>query len=98
MASLTAGVVLVLLGVASAAFGALVLLAPTGVVPAVAGLALLGALASSLRAALAEPGEQIPAVVTFATAASGMAIAGVNAAFWALLAGLVVRLVLRFGR
>jgi benzoate membrane transport protein len=98
VASLTAGIVLVLLGVASAAFGALVLLAPTGVVPAVAGLALLGALASSLRAALAEPVEQIPAVVTFATAASGMAIAGVNAAFWALLAGLVVRLVLRVGR
>jgi benzoate membrane transport protein len=98
VASLTAGIVLVLLGVASAAFGALVLLAPTGVVPAVAGLALLGALASSLRAALAEPGEQIPAVVTFATAASGMAIAGVNAAFWALLAGLVVRLVLRVER
>ncbi|TFV65016.1 UNVERIFIED_ORG: benzoate/H(+) symporter BenE family transporter [Bacillus sp. AZ43] len=94
VAGVTAGVGFVLLGVASAAFGALVLLAPEGVIPAVAGLALLGTLAASLQAALADPGERIPAVVTFATAASGIAVAGVSAAFWALVAGLVARLVL----
>jgi benzoate membrane transport protein len=97
-ASVSAGVVLVLLGIASAAFSALVLVAPAGVVPAVAGLALLGVLAASLQAALAEPDERVPAVVVFATAASGIAVAGVSAAFWALVAGLVVRAVLRPGR
>ncbi len=95
IASVTAGVVHVGLGVASAAFGALVLLAPAGVLPAVAGLALLTTFAASLQAALIEPGERIPAVVAFATAASGVAIAGVSAAFWALIAGLVVRALLR---
>ncbi len=95
IASVTAGVVHVGLGVASAAFGALVLLAPAGVLPAVAGLALLATFAASLQAALIEPGERIPAVVAFATAASGVAIAGVSAAFWALIAGLVVRALLR---
>jgi len=69
------------IGIASAAFGALVVLAPAGVIPAVAGLALLGTLASSLQAALAQPDERIPAVVVFATAASGTTIAGVSAAF-----------------
>jgi benzoate membrane transport protein len=98
IASVSAGVVLIGLGIASAAFGALVLLAPAGVVPAVAGLALLGALASSMKAAVSDPDEQVPAVVAFATAASGLAIAGVSAAFWALVAGLVVRSVLRLGR
>ncbi len=98
IASVTAGVVHVLLGVASAAFGALVLLAPAGVLPAVAGLALLTTFAASLQAALAEPSDRVPAVVAFATAASGVAISGVNAAFWALAAGLVVRLLLRRGR
>jgi benzoate membrane transport protein len=98
IASVTAGTVLVLLGIASSAFGALVLLAPAGVLPAVAGLALLGTLAASLQAALAEPDERIPAVVAFATAASGIAVAGVSAAFWALVAGLVVRVVLTSGR
>ncbi|GAB0024649.1 hypothetical protein VN1338_36610 [Helicobacter pylori] len=63
-------------------------------VAAVAGLALMGTLAASLRSALAEPGEQVPAVVTFAVAASGTAVAGVSAAFWALVAGLVLRAVL----
>ncbi|WP_098470257.1 benzoate/H(+) symporter BenE family transporter [Serinibacter salmoneus] len=98
VASVTAGVVWVVLGLCSAAFGALVLLAPAGVIPAVAGLALMGTLAMSLRSALAEAKEQIPAVVTFVTAASGVAIAGVSAAFWALLAGLAVRALLGWRR
>ncbi|MGY1744119.1 benzoate/H(+) symporter BenE family transporter [Blastococcus sp. SYSU D00695] len=98
VASVTAGTVLVVLGIASAAFGTLVSLAPAGVVPAVAGLALLGTLAASLQAALDEPADRVPAVVAFATAASGLAIAGVSAAFWALVAGLAVRAVLRSGR
>lgn len=95
IASITAGGVFVLFGIGSTAIGALVLLAPAGVLPAVAGLALLTTLAAALQAALADPDERIPAVVTFATAASGVAIAGISSAFWALVIGLVVRLVLR---
>ncbi|MEQ3550708.1 benzoate/H(+) symporter BenE family transporter [Pseudonocardia nematodicida] len=98
IASVTAGVVLVLFGIASSAFGALVLLAPAGVVAAVAGLALLGTFAASMQAALVEPDGRVPAVVAFVTAASGIAIAGVSAAFWALVAGLAVRAALRAGR
>lgn len=88
------GIVLVPIGIASAAFATLVSLAPEGVVAAAAGLALMGTLATSLRSALAEPGEQVPAVVTFAVAASGTTVAGVSAAFWALAAGPVLRAVL----
>jgi benzoate membrane transport protein len=98
IASVTAGAVYVLLGLCSAAIAALVLLAPAGVVPAVAGLALVTTLAASLQAALTEPDERVPAVIVFATAASGIVIAGVSAAFWALVAGLVARLVLRPAR
>lgn len=98
IASVTAGIVLVGLGIASAAFGTLVSLAPAGVIAAVAGLALLATFAASLKAALSDPQEQIPAAVTFATAASDIAIAGMSAAFWALIAGLVVRSILRLGR
>lgn len=97
IASATGGVVYILLGIAAAAFGTLVTLAPAGVIPAVAGLALMATLASSLRGALAEPADQVPAVVTFVTAASGIAILGASAAFWALVAGLAVRTVLRAG-
>lgn len=98
IASVTSGVVVVVLGIASSAFVALVVLAPEGVIAAVAGLALLGTLAAALQASLSDPSERISAIVVFATAASGIAIAGVGAAFWALVAGLIVRSVLRVGR
>ncbi len=94
IASSTSGVVLVVLGLGSVALGTLVGLAPAGVVPAVAGLALLGTLAASTQAALAEPADRIPAVATMVTAASGIAFAGTSSAFWALVAGLTVRVVL----
>lgn len=95
IASLTAGMALIVLGVASALFGTLVALAPVGVIAAVAGLALLGTLAASLTSALTDPVERVPAVITFVTAASGTVIFGVSAAFWALVAGLVARFLTR---
>lgn len=95
LASVSSGTLLVLLGVASSALATLVGLAPEGVVAAVAGLALLGTLASSLHAALDDAADRIPAVAAFAVAASGVAIAGVSAAFWALVVGILLRSVLR---
>lgn len=98
IAGVSTGASYLVLGAASAVFAALVLLAPDAVIPAVAGLALLGAFGSAVQLAIDDPGERLPAVVTFLVAASGVSIAGVSAAFWALVAGLVVRLVLHAGR
>lgn len=95
LASVSSGTLLVVLGIGSSALATLVGLAPEGVVAAVAGLALLGTLASSLHAALDDAGDRIPAVAAFAVAASGIAIAGVSAAFWALVVGILLRAVLR---
>lgn len=98
IASVTSGLLLIPIGIASAALATLVSLAPEGVIAAVAGLALMGTLAVALKAALADPADHIPAVITFVIAASGIAVAGVSAAFWALVAGLVVRVALRAQR
>lgn len=98
MAGVSAGATYLVLGALSAAFAAIVLLAPAGVIPAVAGVALFGAFGSAVQQAIDDPGERLPAVVTFLVAASGIAVLGVSAAFWALLAGLVVRTVLHLGR
>ena len=68
--------------------------APADVIGAVAGLALLGTLASSLSGALSAAEGRESAVITFAVAASGLTFLGVGAAFWALAAGLLVRAVL----
>jgi benzoate membrane transport protein len=56
-------------------------------IEAVAGLALLGAFASSLGAALAGPDAREAALATFLTAASGLSFLGIGGAFWGLLAG-----------
>jgi benzoate membrane transport protein len=56
-------------------------------IEAVAGLALLGAFASSLGAALADPDAREAALATFLTAASGLSFFGIGGAFWGLVAG-----------
>ncbi|MET0303630.1 MAG: benzoate/H(+) symporter BenE family transporter [Microbacteriaceae bacterium] len=98
VAAFSSGVSNIVLAGLSAAFVALVVLAPEGVIPAVAGIALLGAFGSAIQQAIDDPGERLPAVVTFVVAASGVAILGVSAAFWALVAGLLLRTVMHAGR
>ncbi|MGN7186692.1 benzoate/H(+) symporter BenE family transporter [Microbacterium enclense] len=98
VAGVSAGGTYLVLGALSAAFAAIVLLAPAGVIPAVAGVALFGAFGSAVQQAIDDPGERVPAVVTFLVAASGIAVLGVSAAFWALVVGLLVRTVLHVGR
>lgn len=98
IAGVSTGLSYIVLGGLSAVFAALVLLAPAAVIPAVAGLALLGAFGSAVQQAIGDPGERMPAVVTFLVAASGVALLGISAAFWALVAGLVVRAALHLGR
>ncbi|WP_331461013.1 benzoate/H(+) symporter BenE family transporter [Micromonospora tarapacensis] len=84
----------VLLGIGAGVATALVLLSPPVLVIAVAGLALLPALGSSLGNAVSDPAMVLPAVVTFVVTASGVAVLGIGAAFWGLLAGLAALLVL----
>ncbi|WP_136052915.1 benzoate/H(+) symporter BenE family transporter [Microbacterium sp. K36] len=98
LAGVSTGASYLVLGAFSASFATLVVLAPTAVIPAVAGLALFGAFGAAVQQAIDDPGERLPAVVTFLVAASGIAVLGVSAAFWALVAGLLVRTVLHAGR
>ncbi|SJN38906.1 Benzoate transport protein [Microbacterium esteraromaticum] len=98
VAGVSTGVSYIVLGGFSAVFAALVLLAPAAVIPAVAGLALFAAFGASVQQAIDDPGERMPAVVTFLVAASGVALLGISAAFWALVAGLLVRGVLHLRR
>ncbi|TLM86636.1 benzoate/H(+) symporter BenE family transporter [Pseudarthrobacter sp. NamE2] len=91
VAGFTSGLAYLVLAAFSAALVTLVNAAPAGMLEAVAGLALLGTLAAAVSASLADSEDRIAPSVTFLMAASGLAFAGVGSAFWALLAGLVVR-------
>lgn len=86
-ATVVGGLAYVALGLAAGVATALVSAAPPLLIEGVAGLALLGSLGSALSAALTDERERVPAVVTFAVAASGVAAFGIGAPFWALLAG-----------
>ncbi|MFY1705424.1 benzoate/H(+) symporter BenE family transporter [Micromonospora sp. WMMA1923] len=98
IASVTAGVGLALLGLGAGLATALVALAPPVLIEAVAGLALLGALATAIAAAVTEPDAREAAVVTFVVTASGVTLLGVGGAFWGLLAGWLMLLLFREGR
>ncbi|GAA4478383.1 benzoate/H(+) symporter BenE family transporter [Rhodococcus olei] len=95
IAAFTSGWAYLVLAFCSAALAALVAAAPAGVIEAVAGLALLATLGGALAAAVADDSDREAAVLTFLIAASGVGILGIGSAFWALVAGLATRLVLR---
>lgn len=98
IAAQSGGWTYLVLGLASAALAALVAVAPAGVIATVAGLALLGTLASALEGAVSERRGREAAVITFLVAASGISAAGIGSAFWALVAGLLVHATLDWKR
>ncbi|CAA9465957.1 MAG: Benzoate transport protein, partial [uncultured Solirubrobacteraceae bacterium] len=64
--------------------------APALLVEAVAGLALLGALAAALATATGSAVHREAAVVCLAVSASGITVLGISAPFWGLVAGLAL--------
>jgi benzoate membrane transport protein len=87
IASVTAGIGLAVLGLGAAFATALLVLSPPVLIEAVAGLALLGALAGALSSAVSDPGRREAAAITFVVTAAGIGFLGIGAAFWGLLAG-----------
>jgi benzoate membrane transport protein len=87
LATLTNGLLYVPLGLGAGLAVALVNAAPAILVTAVAGLAVLGALITSVVNALEEPRHRMTAILTFLVVASGVVVAGIGSAFWGLLVG-----------
>ena len=90
VATLTNGILYVPLGLAAGLAGALVAAAPSILITAVAGLAVMGALISSVVNALDDPRHRLAAIVTFLVVASGIVVVGIGSAFWGLLVGAAV--------
>jgi benzoate membrane transport protein len=86
-ASLIAGVGYVILGLLAGAVTAFVALAPSILIEAVAGLALVGAFSSSAMSAFQVPDSREAAAITFLVTASGVSFGGISGAFWGLIAG-----------
>lgn len=95
IASVTAGIGLAVLGLGAGFATALLVLSPPVLIEAVAGLALLGALAGALSSAVSEPDRREAAAITFVVTAAGVGFLGIGAAFWGLLAGVGMSLLHR---
>ena len=94
VAAVWAGVFYLLVGVFGATVAGLFAAFPTELVLAIAGIALFGTLGNSLATALHAVDEREAALVTFLVTVSGLSLLGIGAAFWGLVAGVIVRLVL----
>lgn len=87
VASVASGAGYVVLGLGAGLAAAVIAAAPPLLIQTVAGLALLGTLGGALTSAAASERDRLPAMATFVTTVSGIAVLGIGAAFWGLLAG-----------
>ena len=95
IAAIAGGFAYLLLALGAGLAAAFISAAPPLLIEAVAGLALVGALATSLLGAVTQEEFRLPAVLTFVTAASGLTLFGVGAAFWGLIVGGAVYVLLK---
>lgn len=86
LAGISSGAAYILFGLAAGWIVTFAAQAPL-LIGTIAGLALLGALASSLHGAMEVVKEREAAAVCFLVSASGLAFMGVSAAFWGLVSG-----------
>ena len=95
IAAVSAGASYLVLGAATPIVVAVAAAAPGDLVPAFAGIALFGAFANAVAQAMADARDRLAAAVTLLTAASGIALAGLGPAFWALVVGSATAAVMR---
>lgn len=88
-ASVVAGVLYLILGVFGASVVALFTAFPQALVMAIAGLALLKTIESSLVGLLSEDAHREAALLTFLMTASGINFLSVSSAFWGLMLGAI---------
>lgn len=89
-AAITSGVAYIALAFAASIIVALADLAPTALITAVAGLALIPAFVGAISTAFSVPGQLEAPALTFLIAASSMTLLGVSGAFWGVLAGTII--------
>ena len=86
-ASVSAGVLYIALGLTGGTIVSLLAAFPQALVLAVAGLALLGTIASGLSVAVKDEQQRDAALLTFLVTLSGVTLAGVGSAFWGVVVG-----------
>ncbi len=94
-AAIFAGIFYFIAGIMGATIVSLFSAFPPELIAAIAGLALLGTLGSSLKIAMAIDSEREAALLTFLVCASGMTLFDIGSAFWGLIFGVLSLIVLK---
>lgn len=98
LAAFAAGVFYLIVGLLGAAVVVFFASIPKELVLAIAGIALFGTIGNGLSAALSDENDREAALITFLVTASGIVLGGIGAAFWGLIAGVLVRWIYGFRR
>ncbi len=93
--AIVAGIFYLLLGLFGATIVALLTALPNEFIFALAGLALLNTINTSLKMAFENDTEREAALITFLVSASGLTLFGMGAAFWGLIAGIISLVLLK---
>ena len=89
-AGVTAAIWFIVLGSFGATAAALFAGFPKPLIAALAGLAMLGSILSSLTAAMADPAERDGALLALLITASDITLLGIGAPFWGLVVGVII--------
>lgn len=94
IAGVVAGVFYILVGIFGVTLAALFMAFPAAFIAALAGIALLGTISSSLSSALAESSSREASLITFLVTAANISLFGIGGAFWGLVIGLAAHFLL----
>ncbi|WP_130804709.1 benzoate/H(+) symporter BenE family transporter [Acinetobacter ihumii] len=95
IAGISCGFFYILMGLFAATLTSLLMSFPSLFIMALAGIALFGTISHNIAIAFHEPNDREAALLTFLCSASGVQFFGIGSAFWGLIVGIVVSLVLK---
>ena len=96
IAGMSCGFFYILMGLFAATLTSILMSFPTVFITALAGIALLGTIGHNIALAFHSIAEREAALLTFLFSASGIQFLGIGSAFWGLLFGLAVFIILKF--
>lgn len=94
IAGIANGIFYILGGLFAGSIVMLFSLLPKELVAALAGLALLGAIATNISVAMKNDGQRDAALITFFASASGMHFLGLSSVFWGICIGVIAHFIL----
>lgn len=94
IAGISCGFFYIIMGLFATTLTGLLMAFPKIFIIALAGIALFGTISHNIAIAFKEPQDREPALLTFLMSASGVQFFGIGSAFWGLLLGIIVAIIL----